>query len=254
HGDVASVSGRAWRLLPPDATTDARWLIAARGLRAFGDGLVSVLLPTYLLDRGFDVFAVGVLSALTLLGSAALTLGVGTVTNRLGHRPLLLASCALMAGTGIGFAILEGFWPLAIVAFIGTLNPSAGDVSLFLPLEQSLLTQTIGASQRTALFARYSLVGTLAGALGPLTAGRPSVLSGILAVPLRGVPDAVFLFSAALACLALLCYRRLSAGATPSVGRQAAPLGDSRRIVVRLAAIFSLDAFGGGFFVQSLLV
>src|SRR5262249_57399585 len=85
-GDVASVTGRVGWLLPPDATDDARWLIAARGLRAFGDGLVSVLLPTYLLDRGFDVFSVGVLSTLTLLGSAALTLGVRAVTNRLGHR------------------------------------------------------------------------------------------------------------------------------------------------------------------------
>jgi len=251
---VASVTARAWRLLPPDVTTDARWLIAARGLRAFGDGLVSVLLPTYLLDRGFDVFTVGALSTLTLFGSAAVTLGVGAVTNRLGHRLLLLVSCALMAGTGIGFAVLEGFWPLAIVAFIGTMNPSAGDVSLFLPLEQSLLTQTVASRHRTALFARYSLVGTLAGALGTLSAGIPTLFSGILAVPLRGVLDAVFLFYAALGGLALLCYRRLSVGVTPSVGPRAAPLGDSRGIVIRLATVFSLDAFGGGFFVQSLLV
>jgi MFS family permease len=248
------VTGRAWRLLPPDATADARWLIAARGFRAFGDGLVSVLLPTYLLDRGFDVFTVGLLSTLTLLGSAGLTLGVGAVTNRLGHRPLLLASCGLMAATGVGFATLESFWPLAVVAFVGTLNPSAGDVSLFLPLEQSLLTQTVSPRQRTALFARYSLVGTLAGALGTLSAGLPTLISRALALPLRGVLDAVFLVYAALASLALLCYRRLSVGRTPSTGARAAPLGDSRGIVVRLAAVFSLDAFGGGFFVQSLLV
>src|SRR6516162_11318599 len=248
HADVTMVTDRAWRLLPPDATADARWLIAARGLRAFGDGLVSVLLPTYLFDRGFDVFTVGILSTLTLLGSAALTLGVGAITNRLGHRPLLLAGCVLMAGTGVGFATLEGFWPLAIVAFIGTLNPSAGDVSLFLPLEQSLLTQTVGSRHRTALFARYSLVGTLAGALGTLSAGLPTLIPGILAVPLREVLNAVFLVYAALASLALVYYRRLSLGVTPTVGPRAAPLGDSRGIVVRLAAVFSLDAFGGGFF------
>ena len=254
HADVTMVTDRAWRLLPPDATADARWLIAARGLRAFGDGLVSVLLPTYLFDRGFDVFTVGILSTLTLLGSAALTLGVGAVTNRLGHRPLLLVGCVLMAGTGVGFATLEGFWPLAIVAFVGTLNPSAGDVSLFLPLEQSLLTQTVGSRHRTALFARYSLVGTLAGALGTLSAGLPTLIPGILAVPLREVLNAVFLVYASLASLALVYYRRLSLGVTPTVGPRAAPLGDSRGIVVRLAAVFSLDAFGGGFFVQSLLV
>src|SRR5262249_29127588 len=189
-----------------------------------------------------------------LRGSAAVPLGVGAVTTRLGHRPLLLVSCALMAGTGIGFAGLEGFWPLAVVAFVGTLNPSAGDVSLFLPLEQSLLTQTVGPDGRTALFARYSLVGTLAGALGTLSAGLPALVTGALAVPLRGALDAVFVVYAGLGGLAFLCYRRLAVGVSRAVNRQAAPLGRSRGIVGRLTALFSLDAFGGGFFVQSLLV
>jgi MFS family permease len=250
--DIAPRGRRWW--LPPGASPDASWLIAARGSRAFADGLVSVLLPTYLLDRGFDAFTVGILSTLTLLGSAALTLGVGAVTNRIGYRPLLLTSCVLMAGTGVGFATLERFWPLAIVAFVGTLNPSAGDVSLFLPLEQSLLTQMVGPRGRTALFARYSLFGTMAGALGTLSAGLPILIARTLAYPLRGVLEAAFLLYAVLAGLALLCYRRLGVGSTPTVGPRAAPLGDSRGIVIRLAALFSLDAFGGGFFVQSLLV
>ena len=250
--DTAS-PGRWW-LLPRDASPDASWLIAARGTRAFADGLVSVLLPTYLLDRGFDALTVGILSTLTLLGSAALTLGVGAAANRVGYRRLLLASCVLMAGTGVGFAYLQRFWPLAIVAFVGTLNPSAGDVSLFLPLEQSLLTQMVGARGRTALFARYSLIGTLAGALGTLSAGLPILIAGTLAYPLRDVLEAAFLLYAALAGLALLCYRRLMEGSKPSTGPRAAPLGQSRAVVVRLAALFSIDAFGGGFFVQSLLV
>jgi MFS family permease len=245
--------GRRW-LLPPDASPDASWLIAARGIRAVADGLVSVLLPAYLLDRGFDAFSVGILSSLTLLGSAALTLGVGVVTNRIGYRRLLVASCALMAGTGVGFATLERFWPLAIVAFVGTLNPSAGDVSLFLPLEQSLLTQMVGSRGRTALFARYSLVGTLAGAFGALGAGLPSMMARTLAYPLRDVLEVVFFIYAALAGLALLCYRRVRVGSRPTVSCGAAPLGNSRGIAIRLAALFSLDAFGGGFFVQSLLV
>ena len=242
------------RLLPPDASSDARWLLAARGLRAYADGLVSVLLPVYLLDRGFDAFTVGLLSTLTLLGSAGFTLGVGALTNRFGHRALLFVGCVLMAGTGIGFATLQGFWPLAVVAFVGTLNPSAGDVSLFLPLEQSLLSQLIDARGRTALFARYSLVGTLVGALGSLSAGLPAVVAGVLALPQRAGLDAAFLVYAALAGLAGLCYRRLSTGLAPAARGQAAPLGASRPLVIRLAALFSLDALGGGFFVQSLLV
>jgi len=248
-----SLRGRRW-LLPRDASPDASWLIAARGTRAFADGLVSVLLPTYLLDRGFDAFTVGVLSTLTLLGSAALTLGVGAMANRAGCRPLLLASCVLMAATGVGFATLERFWPLAIVAFVGTLNPSAGDVSVFLPLEQSLLTQMVGSRGRTALFARYSLIGTFSGALGTLSAGLPILIARALAYPLRGVLEAAFLLYAVLAGIALLCYRRLRTGSRPTQGTRVTPLGDSRWIVIRLAALFSLDAFGGGFFVQSLLV
>src|SRR5262249_11867325 len=175
-------SARRW-LLPRDASPDAPWLMTARGTRAFADGLVSVLLPTYLLGRGFDAFTVGILSTVTLLGTAALALAAGAVTNRIGYRPLLLASCALMAGTGVGFATLEQFWPLAIVAFVGTLNPSAGDVSVFLPLEQSLLTQMVGPRGRTALFARYSLIGTFAGALGTLSAGLPILIAQALAYP-----------------------------------------------------------------------
>ncbi|HEY5990474.1 MAG TPA: hypothetical protein VIV12_29405, partial [Streptosporangiaceae bacterium] len=112
----------------------------------------------------------------------------------------------------------------------------------------------VGTRGRTALFARYSLVGTLAGALGSLSAGFPILVARTMGVPLRGVLEAVFLLYAGLAGLALLCYGRLSGGRPVAAGPPAAPLGDSRGIVVRLAALFSLDAFGGGFFVQSLLV
>src|SRR5881275_585152 len=154
---------------------NVRRLLFVRALRAFGDGYVSLLLPVYLLSLGLTPFKVGVIATTTLLGSGALTLWVGLHAYRFRYRALLFAAALLMTATGLGFATFTAFWPLLIVAFVGTLNPSSGDVSVFLPLEQSALPRTVTARQRTALFARYSLVGSLVGAAGALCAGVPQL-------------------------------------------------------------------------------
>ena len=120
------------RLLPESATRDARLLLCSRGVRAFADGFVSILLPAYLLARGFDPFEIGVLATATMLGSAALTLAIGFIATRVRRKHLLNALSLLMIATGFGFAFADGFWPLLVVALVGTLNPSAGDVSAFL--------------------------------------------------------------------------------------------------------------------------
>src|SRR5207237_37607 len=130
------VPRRKW-WLPPEATPDAAVLLLARGVRAFADGFVSVLLPVYLLDLGFTGFQIGGVATATLIGSSALTLLVGYIAHRYRARPLLSSAALLMVATGAGFTLVHGFWPLLIVAFVGTLNPSSGDVSVFLPLEQS---------------------------------------------------------------------------------------------------------------------
>src|SRR5206468_2507777 len=160
-----------WHWLPPETSPDAAVLLAARGMRAFGDGFVSVLLPVYLLGLGFDGFQIGAFATATLIGSAALTLLVGFIAHRFRARPLLVSGAVLMAATGAAFTVVQGFWPLLVVAFVGTLNPSSGDVSVFLPLEQSVLPRTVSKKERTSLFARYSLVGSLVGAAGALWAG-----------------------------------------------------------------------------------
>ena len=180
------------RLLPISAGADARRILLARGLRALADGYVSILLPAYLLALGFDAFEVGVLATATLLGSASLTLCVGLLTSRFGHRGPLVAAAALMAATGLGFAGLEGFWPLLLVAFVGTLNPSSGDVSVFLPIEQSLLAQSVSDEDRTALFAHYGLAGSLMGAAGTLLAALPDLAAGSLGVTRLGAMQALF--------------------------------------------------------------
>jgi len=155
-----------WLFLPPDTTTDARVLLLSRGVRAFTDGYVRVLLPLYLTRLGFDCLRIGGITTATLVGSSALTLVVGLVTYRFKRRHLHFIAAMLMAFTGLGFVRVHAFWRLLVVAFVGTLNPSSGDVSVFLPLEQSLPPQTVSAKQRTALFARYGVVGSLIGVIG----------------------------------------------------------------------------------------
>jgi MFS family permease len=219
----------------------ARLVLAARGVRGFGDGFVSLLLPVYLTGLGFGPLEVGAIATATLLGSAAATLAVGFVTHRLHPRPLLLAGAVLMAATGVAVAVVTGFWPLLLIAAVGTINPSSGDVSFFLPLEQALLAGAVAPTRRTALFARFSLIGALAAAAGSLFAG----LAEHVAI------EGFFLLYGALGLVVLGLYLRLPPLATEEKPR--APLGPSRGRVFTLAALFSIDAFGGGLVVQSLL-
>src|SRR5438132_3157088 len=198
---------RHWLL---SSTPDAAVLLASRGVRGFADGFVSVLLPVYLLGLGFDGLQIGAVATATLVGSAALTLLVGFVAHRFRARPLLSSAALLMAATGAGFTVVHGFWPLLVVAFVGTLNPSSGDVSVFLPLEQSVLPRTVNAKERTALFARYSVVGSLVAALGALCAGLPDLLAGRGVLSFSQALQGMFVLYAALGLIALALYRRLS--------------------------------------------
>jgi MFS family permease len=227
-------------------------LLAAKGLRAFGDGFVSLLLPVYLLELGFSPLQVGVIATVTLLGSGALTLLVGLHAYRFHYRTLLLAATVLMAGTGIGFAALTGFWPLLLVALVGTLNPSSGDVSVFLPLEHAVMSRVVSDKQRTGVFARYSLVGSLVAAFGSLAAGLPAWLS-THGITMMAAMQGMFLLYALLAVLSALVYRGLPKSLVSDTQKPTAPLGKSKKTVYTLAALFSLDSFGGGFVVQSMV-
>src|SRR5258708_36269259 len=106
-------------IFPETASTNAKRVITAKGLRAIGDGYVSIVLPAYLLELGYDAFEIGALMTATLLGSASLVLLAGLVTARFGERRPLLAASALMIFTGISFAEFQTFWPLLLIAFIG---------------------------------------------------------------------------------------------------------------------------------------
>ncbi len=232
---------------------DARRILAARALRGFADGLVSVLLAGYLTRLGFTPFEVGAIVTGTLLGSAALTIALGLAAHRLPRRPVLLGAAALMLATGIGFAVASGFWALLVIAVVGTLNPSAGDVSVFLPTEQAALAQTVSGHERTRLFAWYNVGGNLMGALGSLASGLPAIAAHVYGIDLLVAERAGFVLYALVAIVVARLYLQLGSEVETRTA-PGGPLARSRRVVMQLAALFSLDSFGGGFVVQSLLV
>jgi MFS family permease len=211
-----------------------------------------VLLAGYLARLGFTPAEIGLLVTATLFGSGALTLTVGLIAPGHSPRRMLLGAAVMMAGTGIGFAYFQQFWPLLFVAIVGTLNPSSGDVSVFLPLEQaSLASLARGARETTASFARYNVVGSLSGAFGALGAGVPELIARRVSASVLSVERSVFLVYAAVAAVVAWFYAGMSELALDRGA--SAPIVRARSAVWRLALLFSLDSFGGGFVVQSLL-
>lgn len=227
-------------------------LYSARALRDFGDGFIAIVLVVYLTERGLDPFQIGIVATVALLGSALMTLAIGVYGARLGTRRLLMLASALMVATGLAFALSSDYAVLLLVALVGTINPSSGSVSIFVPLEHAVLADAVPAARRTHSFALYSLVGALAAALGALLAASPDALVATGWTRLAAL-QAMFVFYAVLGVAGAICYHRVPVDASNSTTTAAAPLGPSRRIVYRLAALFSMDAFAGGFAVQSLL-
>lgn len=227
-------------------------LYAARAVREIGDGFAAVLLPVYLTSIGMGVLEIGIVATAALLGSALMTLTIGLTGAKVGARRLLLAASALMVATGFAFAVSGSFWVILPVAFLGTMNPSAGSVSIFAPLEQSVLAGAVADGDRTRVFARYGLIGALAAACGALASTSADALS-VLGISKIAALRTMFVVYAALGLAAGLLYARVPEAPIPAVARPVSALGPSRRIVYVLAGLFSIDAFAGGFVVQSLI-
>ena len=234
-------------------TRDASLVIGTRTVRSFSDGFISVLLASYLSRLGFSGVRIGAITTATLLGTAAATIAAGAIADRFGRRRLLLLAAVVAAGTGFAFASSSAFIPILFIALIGTLNPSFSDVSMFLPIEQAILPETVEARDRTALFARYNLLAVLAAASGALFAGVPSLLERWFGWDLTDAMRAMFVLYGLLAIVNLVAYRALSPRIEAHRVEAHAPLHRSRSIVFGLSSLFAIDAFAGGFIVQSML-
>jgi len=228
------------RALPPDG----RLLLLTRFIRLFAYGAVSVVLVLYLTALGIGTQQIGLLLTLTLVGDTAVSLWLSTRADRIGRRRVLIVGAALMAAAGAAFALTRNYLVLVVAGTIGVISPSGNEVGPFLPIEQAALAHVVPSERRTRVFAWYTLTGAFATALGSLGAGALSK-----ALHYRGV----IVLYAVLGIVLALAFTRLSSAAEVPAPQTGAffGVGRSRTVVLRLAALFALDSFAGGFVVQS---
>jgi MFS family permease len=241
-------------------TRDGRLLFATRIVRMAAYGALAVVLALYLAAIGMSEAQIGLLLSLTLLGDVAVSIAITSVADRIGRRRMLTLGAGLMILAGLVFALTRDPIVLTLAAIVGTISPSGAEVGPFLAIEQATLPQTIADRQRTQMFAWYNLAGSLATAFGALIAGL--LIAGLQS---NGVPPVeryrvVLVGYALLGGVLALLFRKLSPAAeaaspTPHAGATNPWFGlhRSRGVVLKLAALFALDAFAGGLVVQSLL-
>jgi MFS family permease len=235
-------------------TRDGVLLFLARFIRLFAYGSLSVVLVFYLTGLGLSEPQTGLLLTMTLAGDTLVSLWLTTRADRAGRRRILIAGAILMAGAGLAFAWTRSFVWLVAAGTIGVISPSGNEVGPFLPIEQAALSQIVPARERTAVFAWYSLTGSLATAAGSLFAGvLTQTLRRAAMTPVASERVVIFLYAAFGTVLAVLFSRLSSATEARRRGDGSSMLGiaSSRAVVFKLSALFALDAFGGGFVVQS---
>ena len=227
---------------------DLRSILAVQALRAFAYGFASVLLGASLADGGFSPTQVGLVFTAMLAGNAIVSIGVGTFGERIGRRRLYALLLALMGLAGSVYAFADAFWILVLVALTGTLSTDPNESGPITSIEQAMMGSS-PREVRARVFGRYNAVAYLAGAAGALAAGGPELLRrSIPSVP----TDQRWLLLFALVALASVAISlRLSPAVESAVPTTGRPLQRSRSTVARLAALFGLDAFAGGFVVST---
>ena len=238
--------------------SDGKLLFATRIARLFAYGFLSVILALYLAQVGLNTTEIGAVFTLTLLGDAVISLGLTTSADRIGRRKMLLLGAALMLFAGIVFALTGNVVLLAVAAIIGVISPSGNEIGPFLSIEQAALTQIVPNNQRTRVFAWYNLVGSFATATGALVSGSlAQFLQTNGFAPLdsyRVIVIGYAMFGILLAAMFARLSPRVEVEAVHETRRRHTfGLHRSRGIVLKLSALFALDAFAGGFIVQSLV-
>jgi MFS family permease len=240
----------------PKTKPDIPLLYTTRILRLFAYGFLSVVLALYLAEAGLSEARIGLLLTLTLAGDAAITLWLTTNADRLGRRRMLIAGAMLMILAGVVFLLTRNTLLLTLAAILGVISPSGNEIGPFLSIEQASLSQLIADKKRTQAFAWYNLAGSFATACGALAGGW--LAQGLQSNGWTALASyQMVLGGYALAGLALVfCFLGLSPAVEVTVkegnGKHTLGLHRSRKVVLKLSALFALDAFAGGLIVQSM--
>ena len=236
---------------------DVILLFSARSIRLFAYGALSVVLALYLHEVGLSGPLIGLLFTLTLAGDAGISLWITTTADRIGRKRMLLLGAGLMVMAGVVFGLTGNIALLMIAGIVGVISPSGNEIGPFLSLEQAALSQLLPSEKRTKAFAWYNLAGSLAAASGALAGGFLS--NGLRQAGLSELASyrAVVLGYAAcgilLAVLFLVLSPAVEAPATAICHSRILGLHSSRKTVFRLSGLFALDAFAGGFVIQSMV-
>ncbi len=245
---------------PGALSPDGRRLFTTRLARLFAYGFLSVVLLLYLAEIGFNAGQMGLLLTLTLAGDTVISLLITTRADRWGRRRMLIVGALLMISAGAVFALSRDFLVLLAAATIGVISPSGNEVGPFLPIEQAALSEIVPDARRTRVFAWYNLVGSFATGAGSLCGGGlAQLLQGAGRTPLESY-RVVIVGYAAIGFFLGFVFRGLTRAveAAPGAGppdrrKSRFGLGPSRGVVFKLAGLFSVDAFAGGFMLQSLV-
>lgn len=246
-------------------TTDGWLLFGTRCARLFAYGFLSVVLVLYLSAIGLSDRQIGLLLTMALLGDTVISLWLSTAADRIGRRLMLVVGALLMTFAGGLFALTNSFWWLLVAATVGVISPSGNEVGPFLSIEQAALSHLVPEQRRVEMFAWYNLIGSLATASGALCGGAVTQLVQWFGVGGAGryrplvVGYALFGLVLAWACIrlssAVEAVPATSLPVTPAVVPPMARVGlrSSFPVVLKLSGLFALDAFGGGFVIQSIV-
>ena len=236
---------------------DGGVLFVARFLRLFGYGLISIILVLYLAELGLPEPKIGLLLTLTLVGDTAISLWLSTRADRAGRKRMLVVGALLLTAAGVVFGLTQAYWLLLLAATFGVISPSGNEVGPFLSIEQAALSHIVPGEDRTAVFAWYHLVGAIATALGALVGGGAvDLLQWSGWSPLHSFRAVIAAYAGLGLVLAGLFARLTPAVEPPPAGLLKRPvllgLHQSKRVVLKLSSLFAIDAFAGGFVVQSI--
>jgi MFS family permease len=240
-------------------TNDGRLIIAARIVRAFAYGFLSIVLAIYLKLIGLNDLVIGLILTGTLINSVLFTLLASFYADRIGRRKMLIVYAALMSLSGAIFVSTDNYVILIIAALIGTINVTGSETGAFLSIEQALMPQTlIDYKKRNTIFALYNMAGTFAMAAGILLSGLPSILQQQYQVTQVDAIKPLFLLYSLFGIALVGIYFSLSGKVELSTLDRTKPLSQklspkSRKMVGKLSGLFAVDSFAGGFVIQSIV-